>query len=97
MAGGRGEEEEKRADWTDRAAPSTDKTEGIGRDSRAGRRLEERANSSRRRAGAGDMAGRRGETDARAGQRGETRRWQWQGQGQTRQETSWQGRVGGAG
>jgi hypothetical protein len=53
------------ADWTYRAAPSTDKTEGIGRDSRAGRRLEERAS---RRAGAGGRAGRRGETgDARTG------------------------------
>ncbi len=69
MGGAGGAEGEEETDQA--AAPSTGKAEGIGRDSRAGRRLEERASSSRRRAGAGGRAGRRGETHT-----GEARRWQ---------------------
>ena len=80
--GAEGKEETDQA-----AAPSTGKAEGIGRDEQgsAGRRLENRASSSRRRAGAGGRAGRRGETgEARAGQRGERHAYS-KGKGRDRQ------------
>ena len=86
---GRGGEEEKGAD---RAAPSTCKAEGIGRDEQgsAGRRLENRASSSRRRAGTGRAERRDGGGTGRA----ERRDTQINGKGRGRQGRKHHGRAG---